>query len=125
VLAFDWNSSGLTTTTLGAIKAGLYDLQNDLGIYVCGGKGGASLKTPQEIANIGFRQGLAFADGLVFASKMAAKVDSALLQDGFQIYHHSFLFTKKGNWTVVQQGMNTASQMARRYHWKGTMTKIL
>lgn len=119
VLAFDWNSSGLTTTTLGAIKASLFNIQDELGIYICGGKGKTSRKTPEEIETYGISRGFSFAPYLIFASKMAAKVDSALLQDGFQIYHHNFLFTKKGNWLVVQQGMNPASQTARRYHWIG------
>ncbi|MFH0987546.1 MAG: DUF763 domain-containing protein [Patescibacteria group bacterium] len=123
VLAFDWNSSGLTTTTLGAIKSSLFLLQDELGIYVCGGKGETSRKTPKEIETYGISRGFDFAPYLVFASKMAAKVDSALLQDGFQIYHHNFLFTKSGNWTVVQQGMNPVSQTARRYHWLGGFKK--
>jgi len=119
VLAFDWNSSGLTTTTLGAIKSGLFNIQDEIGIYVCGGKGSTSRKTPQEIETYGISRGFSFSSYLIFASKMAAKVDSALLQDGFQIYHHNFLFTKSGNWLVVQQGMNPINQTARRYHWIG------
>jgi hypothetical protein len=117
VLAFDWNASGLTTTTLGAVKTALFDIQDELGIYVCGGKGRTSKKTPEEIETYGISRGFPFAPNLIFASKMAAKVDSALLQDGFQIYHHNFLFTKSGNWLVVQQGMNIQNQTARRYHW--------
>lgn len=117
VLAFDWNSSGLTTTTLGAIKVALFDIQDRLGIYICGGKGKTSKKTPQEIEAYGISRGFSFAPDLIYASKMAAKVDSALVQDNYQIYHHNFLFTKSGKWTVVQQGMNTENQTARRYHW--------
>lgn len=117
VLGFDWNSSGLTTTTLGAIKEGIFEIQDELGIYVCGGKGRTSRKTPEEIETYGISRGFSFAPYLVFASKMAAKVDSALLQDGFQIYHHNFLFTKSGDWVVIQQGMNIQNQTARRYHW--------
>ena len=119
VLAFDWNASGLTTTTLGALKAALFGLEKDLGIFVAGGKGKTSRKTPNqilqkaELANLSFLQ----AEKLTFLSRLTAKVDSALLQDNFQIYHHSFLFTKKGHWAVIQQGMNTTVKKARRYHW--------
>ena len=119
VLAFDWNASGLTTTTLGALKAALFGLEKDLGIFVAGGKGKTSRKTPDqilqkaELANLSFLQ----AEKLTFLSRLTAKVDSALLQDNFQIYHHSFLFTKKGYWAVIQQGMNTDIKKARRYHW--------
>ena len=117
VLAFDWNSSGLTTTTMGAVKSALFDIQDRLGIYVCGGKGKTSRKTPEEITAYGISRGFSFAPDLIYASKMAAKVDSALIQDGYQVYHHNFLFTKSGEWTVIQQGMKTESQTARRYHW--------
>lgn len=117
VLGFDWNSSGLTTTVLGALKVALFDIQDRLGIYVCGGKGKTSRKTPEEIETYGISRGFQFADKLIYSSKMAAKVDSALIQGGYQIYHHNFLFTKEGNWTVIQQGMNTENQTARRYHW--------
>jgi hypothetical protein len=117
VMGFDWNSSGLTVTTLGALKAGLFDIQDQLGVYVCGGKGKTSRKTPEEIETYGISRGFSFAPDLVYASKMAAKTDSALIQDGYQIYHHNLLFSKSGNWVVVQQGMNTDNQTARRYHW--------
>jgi len=117
VLGFDWNSSGLTTTVLGALKVALFDIQDSLGIYVCGGKGKTSRKTPEEIDTYGISRGFQFSDKLIYASKTAAKVDSALIQGGYQIYHHNFLFTKNGNWTVIQQGMNTQNQTARRYHW--------
>ena len=119
VIAFDWNSSGLTTTTLGAIKQGLRGIEKDLGIFVCGGKGKTSRKTPEQIKEwaekIGFTQNKT--ESLVYASKMAAKVDSSLIQDGFQIYHHNFIFSDSGQWAVVQQGMNTEFKQARRYHW--------
>jgi len=117
VLAFDWNSSGLTTTTLAAVKAALFDIQDKLGIYVCGGKGKTSRKTPEEITAYGISRGFPFASDLIYASRMSAKVDSNLIQTGHQIYHHSFLFTKSGNWCVIQQGLNTENQTARRYHW--------
>lgn len=116
VLGFDWNSSGLTTTTLGAIKAGLFDIQDELGIYICGGKK-ESRKTPEEIEAYSISRGFSFSQKLIYASKMTAKVDSSLIQDGFQIYAHNLIFSKNGNWAVVQQGMNISTQKARRYHW--------
>ncbi len=116
VLGFDWNSSGLGVTTLGALKAGLFDIQDQLGIYVCGGKR-ESRKTPEEITAYGISRQFSFAPDLVYASKMTAKIDSSLVQDGYQIYQHNFLFTKSGNWAVIQQGMNINNQTARRYHW--------
>ena len=116
VIGFDYNSSGLTTTTLGALKAGLFDIQDRLGIYVCGGKR-ESRKTPEEIIAYGISRGFSFAPDLVYASKIAAKVDSSLIQDNYQIYQHNFLFTKSGTWTVIQQGMKIENQTARRYHW--------
>ncbi|MDD5145966.1 MAG: DUF763 domain-containing protein [Candidatus Pacebacteria bacterium] len=121
VIGFDWNSSGLTTTTLGAIKVGLFDIQDSLGIYICGGKGKTSKKTPEEIEAYGISRGLSFAPKLIYASKMAAKVDSSLIQDNYQIYHHNFLFTKSGEWAVIQQGLNTQNQTARRYHWLSSL----
>jgi len=117
VIGFDWNSSGLTTTTLGALKEGIRGLEDELGIYICGGKGKTSRKTPDEIRMIGLTRGFDFYEKLIYASKITAKVDSCLIQAGFQIYHHNFIFTKDGKFTVVQQGMNTELQKARRYHW--------
>ncbi len=116
VLGFDWNSSGLTVTTLGALKAGLFEVQDHLGLYVCGGKR-TSRETPTEIEAYGISRHFSFAPDLIYASKMAAKVDSSLIQDNYQIYQHNFLFTKSGSWAVIQQGMNTENQTARRYHW--------
>ena len=116
VLGFDYNSSGLTVTTLGALKAGLFNLQDQLGIYVCGGKK-ESRKTPEEITAYGISRHFSFAEKLIYASKMTAKVDSSLIQDNYSIYQHNFIFTKSGQWLVVQQGMNTDNQTARRYHW--------
>jgi hypothetical protein len=117
VIGFDWNSSGLTTTTLGALKEGIFGLEDELGIYVCGGKGKTSRKTPDEIRMFGLTRGFDFYEKLIYASKITAKVDSCLIQAGFQIYHHNFIFTKDGKFAVVQQGMNTQLQKARRYHW--------
>ncbi|OGD84563.1 hypothetical protein A2165_02545, partial [Candidatus Curtissbacteria bacterium RBG_13_40_7] len=119
VLAFDWNASGLTTILTAALKEALRGQENDLGIFICGGKGKTSRKTPDEITGWGSRLGLEklVVNNLVYNSKMSAKVDSSLVQDGFQIYHHSFFFSRGGSWTVVQQGMNAQNQTARRYHW--------
>lgn len=117
VIGFDWNSSGLTTTTLGALKEGIFGLEDELGIYICGGKGKTSRKTPDEIRMFGLTRGFDFYEKLIYASKITAKVDSCLIQAGFQIYHHNFIFTKDGKFAVIQQGMNTELQKARRYHW--------
>src|SRR5687767_473636 len=119
VLGFDWHSSGVTTTVCGALKEGLAQRSGELGIYVAGGKGKASRRTPVELAEYGDRLGL---DGarLAYNSRMAAKVDSAAVQDGFGIYHHSFFLTSEGEWAVVQQGMREPDGTARRYHWLGS-----
>ena len=119
VLAFDWNASGLTTILTAALKQAIKGNEKELGIFICGGKGKTSLKTPEEIKNWGGILSLPSpkVNNLVYNSKMTAKVDSSLIQDGFQIYHHSLFFSKGGAWTVVQQGMNTINQTARRYHW--------
>lgn len=116
VLGFDWHSSGLTTTTCGAIKEGIRGSEEELGLFVAGGKGSTSRKTPAEITDWGERTGID-ADPLIYASRTAAKVDSAAVQDGYQIYHHVFFFDAEGSWVVVQQGMNETTRMARRYHW--------
>ncbi|RJQ52330.1 MAG: DUF763 domain-containing protein [Actinobacteria bacterium] len=118
VLGFDWHSSGVTTTVCGALKEGLRGLTHETGLVVAGGKGGTSRKTPAEIESAA---GLLSFDPapLVYASRMSAKVDSSGLQDGFQVYHHSFIFTREGKWAVVQQGMNDSNGRARRYHWLG------
>lgn len=118
VLGYDWHSSGVTTTVCGALKSGLKDIQEELGFFVAGGKGGTSRKTPSEIINWQEKASLNFdSNKLVHTSRMTAKVDSAAIQDGYQLYHHNFFFTNEGNWTVVQQGMNTQNRYARRYHW--------
>ncbi len=116
VLGFDWHSSGVTTTVCGAIKEGTRGLERELGLFVCGGKGKASRRTPTEIAQ---RGDYVDADpgALIYASRMSAKVDSSAVQDGFQVYHHSFFFASDGAWCVVQQGMNEKTGFARRYHW--------
>lgn len=119
VLAFDWNASGLTTILTAALKEALRGYESDLQLAICGGKGKTSRKTPEEIGQWGERINLpnTKVNSLVYNSKMAAKVDSALVQDGYQIYHHAFFFSQNGAWSVVQQGMNTVNQTARRYHW--------
>jgi hypothetical protein len=118
VLGFDWHSSGVTTTLCGALKEGVRGLERDLGFFVAGGKGKTSRKTPAELESWGERLSLDAAP-LVYASRMSAKVDSAGVQDGYQLYHHTFLFTPNGSWAVVQQGMNENNRYARRYHWLG------
>jgi hypothetical protein len=119
VLGFDWHSSGVTTVTCGALREAQRLFGDDLGIVVAGGKGRTSRKTPEEIAAAADRLGISGGDRLVYASRMSAKVDSAAVQDGYQIYHHSFFLTPRGAWCVVQQGMNEAAGYARRYHWLG------
>ena len=114
VLGFDWHSSGLTTTTTGALKEALRDLR--VGIHAAGGKGGTSRKTPEMIEKIAARVGLDPAP-LVRTSRLVAKVDSAALQDGYDLYHHVIFFTDRGAWAVIQQGMNPEARLARRYHW--------
>jgi hypothetical protein len=115
VLGFDWHSSGTTTTTLGALKEAIKP--DELGVAVCGGKGRASKRTPGEIEKFAGVLSVSSqrVEKLKYASRMAAKVDNACIQDGYQLYHHTFLFTEDGDWAVVQQGMH--EQMARRYHW--------
>ena len=131
VLAFDWNASGLTTILTAALKEAIRGREKELGIFICGGKGKTSLKVPDEITNWGYRLGMGEekTNALIYNSKMSAKVDSSLVQDGYSIYHHSFFFSlpsnkknlsgkgSNGAWSVVQQGMNIGNQTARRYHW--------
>ena len=116
VMGMDWHSSGITTSVIGALKRGLAPLSNELGIHVCGGRGKHSRQTPQELVAIGERVGF---DGsaLANASRLVAKVDSAAVQDGFDLYLHGFIVTNDGRWVVVQQGMNGDRKQARRYHW--------
>jgi len=119
VLAFDWNASGLTTILTAALKEAVRDRETDLGVFICGGKGKTSRKTPEEIAAWGDKLSLPdkSVDNLIYNSRMSAKVDNSLVQDGYQIYHHSLFFSRNGSWAVVQQGMNEADASARRYHW--------
>ena len=119
VLGFDWHSSGVTTVTCGALKEAAGRFGKDLGIMVAGGKGGASRRTPQEIAALSDDAAVSSGGQLVECSKTSARVDSAAVQDGFTLYHHSFFFTPDGQWCVVQQGMSDQQCAARRYHWLG------
>jgi hypothetical protein len=116
VMGMDWHSSGITTSVIGALKRGLKPLEDELGIHVCGGRGRHSRRTPDELAALGDRVGIDGA-GLTRASRLVAKVDSAAVQDGFDLYLHGFFVTDDGTWTVVQQGMNGDKRQARRYHW--------
>ena len=116
VMGMDWHSSGITTSVLYALKRGLNPRAKELGLYVCGGRGRYSRQTPDELLQISDLEGLD-GDALVRNSKLVAKVDNNALQDGFQLYQHNFIVSKSGNWTVVQQGMNSETKTARRYHW--------
>jgi uncharacterized protein len=116
VMGMDWHSSGITTSVIGALKRGLEPLQSELGIHVCGGRGKHSRRTPEELTILGERIGID-APALTRASRLVAKVDSAAVQDGFDLYLHGFFVTDEGKWTVVQQGMNGDKRQARRYHW--------
>jgi hypothetical protein len=116
VMGMDWHSSGITTSVIGALKRGLAPLAGELGVHVCGGRGAHSRKTPGELVAIGERVGLDGAQ-LARSSRLVAKVDSAAVQDGFDLYLHGFIVTDDGRWVVVQQGMNGEHKQARRYHW--------
>jgi hypothetical protein len=116
VMGMDWHSSGITTSVIGALKRGLNPRAHELGIHVCGGRGRHSRATPGELIAAGARTGFD-GDALARTSRLVAKVDSAAVQDGFNLYLHGFIVTDDGHWTVVQQGMNDASRLARRYHW--------
>src|SRR3954464_15997773 len=116
VLGFDWHSSGVTTTATGALKQAVRGMENELGLYVAGGKGATSRRTPGEITAACERLGRDPLP-LVRASKLSAKVDNSAVQSGHQLYHHSFVFTAAGDWCVVQQGMSDETATARRFHW--------
>jgi len=118
VLGFDWHSSGLTTTVTGALKKGVSGMEREVGIFIAGGKGATSRKTPEHIRMYSDRYRLN-PGPLVYASRMSAKVDNTAVQDGYQLYHHVFIFTDRGDWSVIQQGMNEHERTARRYHWLG------
>jgi hypothetical protein len=119
VLGMDWHSSGITTSVMGALKKAINPQAKELGIYICGGRGKHSRQTPNELLKVAEQTGL---NGLalVESSRLAAKVDNTAIHDGFQLYLHNFIVTADGEWTIVQQGLNDASGMARRYHWHST-----
>lgn len=117
VMGMDWHSSGITTSVIGALKRGLAPIRRELGVYVCGGKGAQSRRTPHELQEFGHMTGVDAAP-LVRASRLVAKIDSAAVQDGFDLYLHGFFATVEGHWCVVQQGMNEDRAEARRYHWQ-------
>jgi len=116
VMGMDWHSSGITTSVMGALKRGLAPRANELGLYVCGGRGRFSRNTPNELRSLADRRGFD-ADALVRTSRLTARIDNNAIADGFQIYLHSFVVTSTGEWAVVQQGLNDQNGMARRYHW--------
>jgi hypothetical protein len=116
VMGMDWHSSGITTSVLGALKRGLAPVEWELGLHVCGGRGKHSRRTPDELTALGERLSVD-ASALVRSSRLVAKVDSAAVQDGFELYLHGFVVTDEGKWAVIQQGMNTERRQARRYHW--------
>ena len=120
VLGMDWHSSGITTSVMGALKRALNSRFDEMGIFVCGGKGKHSRETPKEIILLSDKTGLNGTE-LVRSSKLTAKVDNTAVQDGFQVYLHTFVITKSGEWAVIQQGMNEHTGMARRYHWRSGM----
>src|SRR6267142_1500025 len=116
VMGMDWHSSGITTSVIGALKRGLAPVQAELGVFVCGGKGAHSRRTPAELLDMGERTGVN-ANALVRASRLVAKIDSAAVQDGYDLYLHGFVATTDSQWCIVQQGMNEQQHEARRYHW--------
>lgn len=122
VMGMDWHSSGITTSVMGALKRGLAPRANELGLYICGGRGRFSRNTPNELRLLGERRGFD-ADSLVRTSKLTARIDNNAIADGFQIYLHNFVVTADGEWAVVQQGLNDHTGMARRYHWHSPSVK--
>jgi hypothetical protein len=122
VMGMDWHSSGMTTSVMGALKRGLAPRTNDLGIYVCGGRGRFSRNTPNELRQLAGQHGWD-GEALVRTSRLTARVDNNAIADGFQIYLHNFVVTSDGEWAVVQQGLNDRSGMARRYHWHSAKVK--
>lgn len=116
VLGMDWHSSGITTSVMNALRKAINCRSEELGVYICGGRGKFSRETPNQLLEVANKTGLN-GNELVRHSKLAAKVDNTAVQDGFQLYLHTFIFTKEGDWSVIQQGMNPNERMARRYHW--------
>ena len=122
VMGMDWHSSGITTSVMGALKRGLAPRANELGIYICGGRGKFSRNTPNELRSLAERTGFD-GEALVRTSRLTARIDNNAIADGFQIYLHSFVVSEKGEWAVVQQGLNDANGMARRYHWHSSSVR--
>src|SRR3954463_9680025 len=122
VMGMDWHSSGITTSVMGALKRGLAPRADELGIYICGGRGRFSRNTPNELRSIAYRRGFD-GEALVRTSRLTARIDNNAIADGFQIYLHSFVLASNGEWAVVQQGLNDKSGMARRYHWHSASVK--
>jgi hypothetical protein len=122
VMGMDWHSSGITTSVMGALKRGLHERTDELGIYICGGRGRHSRNTPNELRAISDRRGFD-GEALVWTSRLTARIDNNAIADGFQIYLHTFIVTAEGEWSVVQQGMNESTGMARRYHWHSSAVR--
>src|SRR5215831_9169800 len=122
VMGMDWHSSGITTSVMGALKRGLASRADELGLYVCGGRGRFSRNTPNELRALADRHGFD-GEALVRTSRLTARIDNNAIADGFQIYLHSFVVARNGDWAVVQQGLNDQSGMARRYHWHSATVK--
>jgi uncharacterized protein len=122
VMGMDWHSSGITTSVMGALKRGLASRADELGLYVCGGRGRFSRNTPSELRTLSHRHGFD-GDALVRTSRLTARIDNNAIADGFQIYLHSFVLARDGEWAVVQQGLNDQRGMARRYHWHSAAVK--
>jgi len=122
VLGMDWHSSGITTSVMGALKHSVNKRANELGVYICGGRGKYSRETPNELLHIGYKTGID-AQRMIYNSRLSAKVDNTAIQDGFNLYLHSFIVTLDNEWCVVQQGMNTDTRIARRYHWHSPAVK--
>lgn len=116
LLGFDWHSSGVTTTVTAALKEALKGIENEIGVFIAGGKAKKALNTPFEINDYAYKYGFEPTE-LIYASRLSAKVDNVAVQDGFNLYHHTIFFTREGHWCVIQQGMNETTSMARRYHW--------
>jgi hypothetical protein len=122
VMGMDWHSSGITTSVMGALKRGLAPKSDELGFYICGGRGSFARNTPNELRGIAYRHGFD-GEALVRTSRLTARIDNNAIADGFQIYLHSFVVAANGEWVVVQQGLNDRSGMARRYHWHSASVK--
>ena len=122
VVGMDWHSSGITTSVIGALKRALRPKAAELGIFICGGRGRHSRQTPDELVSVGEQTGLN-SDQLIRASRLSARVDNNAVGDGFQLYLHSFIVARDGQWVVIQQGMNDQTGMARRYHWHSAALK--